>query len=396
MNYLQQGTPGFRRASLALFAGGFVTFAVLYSTQPLMPMLSRDFGVSPAAASVSVSAATMALAASLLVAGSLSEAWGRKSVMSASLVLSSLLAALTALSPTYHALLGLRLLQGATLAGLPAIAMAYLGEEVEPYSLGLAMGLYISGNSIGGMSGRIIADLLAAAYSWRVALGALGGMGLLASLGFWATLPPSSHFHPRPLRLGPLFRSLLAHLRDPGLTALYGLGFLLMGSFVTLYNYISYLLVAPPYNVSPATVGWVFLLYLIGAFSSTWMGRVADRLGRAPVLRAGILAMLTGIAVTLAGPLAFKLLGTAALTFGFFGSHSIASSWVAERAPKARAQASALYLFFYYLGSSLIGTSGGFFWSRFGWPGVVVLIALLMGVALMASLWLGSREPVRA
>jgi YNFM family putative membrane transporter len=50
-----------------------------------------------------------------------------------------------------------------------------------------------------------------------------------------------------------------------------------------------------------------------------------------------------------------------------------------------RAQASSLYLFFYYLGSSISGTAGGFCWSRAGWGGVAGLIGLLLTAAFIVT-----------
>lgn len=396
---LRRGTPAFRRVSLALFAGGFATFAGLYVTQPLLPLFSQEFGVSPAVASLSLSVATGTLAVALLMAGSLSEALGRKPVMAGALFLSSLLGLAAALAPDFRVLLAVRVLQGLTLAGLPATAMAYLGEEVHPADLGAAMGLYISGTSIGGMAGRLITGGLAEAFSWREAVGAVAAVNLGLSLLFWRLLPPSAHFRPRPLRAGELVRSLALHLRDPGLRALYGLGFLLMGSFVTLYNYMVYELVAPPYGLSQGQVGSIFLFYLAGAFGSAWMGRLGDRIGRPRVLLVGISLLLLGAWITLGRHLAAKLGGLGLLTFGYFGAHATASGWVGERARTYRAQASALYLFFYYLGSSVAGTGGGTLWQRYGWPGVVGLVTAFMATALFLAGWLarlGQGSPAAA
>lgn len=160
MHYISRGTSAFKKANIALFAGGFSTFAILWGTQPLLPEIAKEFHVSPAVSSLSLSSTTIALSISLLIAGSLSEVFGRKSVMTFSLFASAILAILTGLSPNFHFLLLGRILVGITLAGLPAIAMAYLGEEIDPKSLGMAMGLYISGNSVGGMAGRIISGIL--------------------------------------------------------------------------------------------------------------------------------------------------------------------------------------------------------------------------------------------
>ncbi|MGZ4121806.1 MAG: MFS transporter, partial [Tumebacillaceae bacterium] len=105
MTYIQHGTPAFRKTTRALFAGGFVTFAILYSTQPLMPEFTREFGISPTLSSLSLSVSTIAMAVFMIIVGSLSEAWGRKPVMSIALLLSSLLAILTAFAPNFHVLL---------------------------------------------------------------------------------------------------------------------------------------------------------------------------------------------------------------------------------------------------------------------------------------------------
>ena len=133
---------------------------------------------------------------------------------------------------------------------------------------------------------------------------------------------------------------------------------MLLGAFVTLYNYIGYRLMAPPYALSQAAVGLLFSVYLVGTFSSTFIGHLAGRRGRRKVLWTMFVIMLAGLALTMAGSLALIIAGLAVITFGFFGGHSIVSSWVGRRAGNAKAQASSMYLFAYYLGSSLAGGRG--------------------------------------
>lgn len=386
MVYIKRGTASFRLANLALFAGGFNTFAILWSTQPLLPEIAKEYQVSPAVSSLTLSSTTIALAVSMLLAGSLSEVYGRKPVMAISLVASSILAILTAFCPNFEFLLLLRILQGISLGGLPAIAMAYLGEEIEPSSLGLAMGLYISGNSIGGMGGRIISGILTDLFNWRVSLVVIGIISLLASLLFWYTLPKSAHFQPRKLEIGKLTKSLLSQFREPGLYYLFAIGFLLMGCFVSLYNYIGFQLIAPPYSLSQSLVGAIFVVYLVGTFSSTWMGMLADKHGRRQILLVSLSIVLIGACITLNANLWFKILGIAIFTFGFFAGHSIVSGWVSKMATHDKAQASALYLFFYYVGSSIGGTSGGTFYSHYGWGGVISMIVVFSFIAIGLSI----------
>ncbi|MED3799746.1 MFS transporter [Lysinibacillus capsici] len=385
MDYIQKGTRAFHKANWALFLAGFITFANLYVTQPLLPTFSEAFHVSPAAASLSLSVTTFALAVSLIIVSSLSEVWGRKSLMTISIFAASVLTLALAFSPNFETILVLRVVQGIVFAGLPAIAMAYLGEEMEPASLGVAMGLYISGNSVGGLSGRVIIGTLTDHYNWHTGMMVLGGISLLVSLLFVWMLPSSKHFSARPLQLKALTKTLLQHLRDPSMLCLYGMGFLLMGSFVTLYNYIGFKLMAPPYNLSATIVGWIFVIYLVGTFSSAWFGSLADRYGRQRMLLLAIAIMLAGAIVTLNGLLTLKIIGITVFTFGFFAAHSIASGWVSKRASHDKAQASSLYLFFYYFGSSVGGTVGGIFLMKYGWMGVIVMIALFLFIACVLS-----------
>jgi YNFM family putative membrane transporter len=256
------------------------------------------------------------------------------------------------------------------------------------------MGLYIGGSGLGGMAGRFVTGYLTDVASWRVALGVIGCFGICAALIFWQTLPPSRHFQARPLALRQLKTSFLDHLRDPGLPWLFIVGFLLMGSFVTTYNYIGYRLVAAPYSLSQTQVGAIFAVYLLGTGSSAWMGNLAGRLGRRKVFWATTAIMLAGVLLTLMHPLSIIITGIAILTVGFFGAHSIASSWVGLRARHSKAQASALYLFFYYVGSSALGSSGGLFWAASGWRGVVEFTGSLLVLALLISLRLSQLQPL--
>ncbi len=380
---IHHGTPEFRRTNLALFSAGFATFALLYCVQPLMPVFAREFHVNAAQSSLSLSLTSGFLAPAMIVAGAFSEARGRKGIMVASLGASAVLMIACAFVSQWSALLTLRALAGITFAGLPAISMAYLAEEVHPTSIGLAMGLAIGGNGLGGMIGRLATSFITDALSWRWAMGAIGVLGVVATVIFWKTLPPSRHFAPHPLRAGALMRTMLHQFTDSALVALFAEGFLLMGVFVTTYNYATYHLLDPPYSLSQAAAGLIFIVYLAGIFASAFIGARAARFGRRRMLLAMLALMLTGVLLTMLRPLVAVVLGIAVVTFGFFGAHSVASTWVGMRAQRAKAQAAALYLFFYYMGSSVAGAAGGLFWERARWAGVVGFVVGMLVVAIL-------------
>lgn len=390
---IRSGTPVFRRTALALAAAGFSTFAVLYAVQPLLPIYADDFGVSPAASSLALSLPCGLLAVALLVVSPLSEIWGRKPVMLASLVASALLTVVAALVPGWYGFLALRALTGLTASGLPAVAMAYLAEEMDAKAIGLSMGLLVGGNALGGMSGRLISGVMADFVSWRAGLAVIGGLALAAALAFWRWLPPSRRFVPRRLAWAEVPGSFTHHFRDAGLPWLFAEAFLLMGGFVCIYNYIGFRLLEPPYALSQAVIGLIFSVYLAGMVSSPVTGELASRFGRR-VLWVATAVGLAGIVMTLSDHLLLILAGIVVTTVGFFGAHAVASSWVGRRALRDRAQASAIYLGLYYLGSSVLGTAGGWFFAHSGWNGVVLFVGGLYGLALTIALRLSRLPPL--
>ena len=392
--FLRAKTAGFRRVTAALVAAGFSTYALMYCVQPLLPVFSGDLHVSPGVSSLSLSVTTAMLAITMLVAGRVSDVRGRKNLMVLSLFAVGVLTVLCAFAPNWPVLLVGRALTGFALAGVPAVAMAYLAEEVHPRDLGTAMGLYIAGNAYGGMAGRVLTGVLIdVSGSWRVALGVIGVLGIGAAILFLVLLPRSRRFVPEQgLSLGHLGRAFALHFRDPGLIELFLVGFVVMGAFVTTYNYLSYRLIEPPFGLSQAAAASIFLAYLLGGPASAWFGRLGGRNGRGRMIGAAMGLMLIGLILTATSNLVISIVGIAMLTCGFFGAHSIASGWVSRRAAVARAQAASLYLFSYYAGSSVFGSLGGVFWSHFGWAGIMGLVGVLIAVGLYLAMRLNARE----
>jgi len=379
-----KGSRDYHKTNLALFLAGFVTFATLYDFQPLFPNLVNEYGISPALASLSLSCATFSLACTLPLSGSLSDALGRRALMGVAVIVAPILAFASAGCESLTLLLSLRLLQGIVLAGVPAVAMAYLNDELEPGALGSAMGLYIAGNAFGGMTGRILTAWLTDFMTWRSAVAIIALISLTAGILFLALIPVSRNFCSQPFRVAPLTKSLVSHLRNPGLFYLFLIAFTCMGGFVTLYNYVTFRLLGPEFSLSQTQVGLIFLAYAFGACSSSITGNLINRYCRSRIMVLSLTIMACGLFLTLVASLPTVISGIIIFTIGFFGVHSVASAWVGFLAKQARAQASSLYLFSYYLGSSISGTLGGYFYFHWNWNGVVILVLSLIGLASLA------------
>jgi YNFM family putative membrane transporter len=383
------GGRGYRRMNVALFAAGLATFALLYSTQALLPAISAALGVTPTAASWTVSAATGALALAVLPLSALSERFGRQTMMTVSITVAALASLAMPFVPDLGTLVALRAVQGLALAGLPASAMAYLAEEVRAKALVGAVGLFVAGNSIGGMSGRILTGWVAQLWGWRPALGTVGAASVVCAVAFRLLLPKARHFTAVPVSPRTLARTVGDHLSNPLLRRLYAIGGLFMTVFGAVYTVIGYRLVGDPFGLPQGLAGSVFIVYLVGTASSAAAGRLVTRLGRRGALYAAVSTTAAGLLLSLSDALSLVLPGLVLITAGFFAGHAVASSSVSRTAQTGRAQASALYQSAYYLGSSAGGALGAVAFHAAGWEGTVVLglaaVAGAAGITLYAT-----------
>lgn len=387
----RSGDSEYQRITLALFFAGVATFATLYSTQAMLPELATAFDLTPGEATLSLSVATIGLGLALLIVGPLSEAYGRTRLIHLSLTAAPLVGIGCALAPTWEGLLGLRLLQGVALAGLPAVATAYLREELHATVTARAAGLYIGGTALGGMTGRLVTAGIGEAAGWQWALGAIALIGLGCALLVRLLLPASRNFTPVQARLTRLAGLMWGALKNPALVALYAIGGCGMGAFVAAYNALSFRLVAEPFALGLGAVGLVFLVYPVGTVGSIVAGRLAGAFSRQTVMPIASLVLAAGLLLTVPDNLVAIILGLAVMTGGFFAVHGVASGWVpigAHSAGIAPGPAASVYLFAYYLGSSLFGGIAGLVWSAGHWPGVLTLTLTLTGVVIVLSLLL--------
>ncbi len=366
----------------ALLCAGVATFAQLYSVQGVLTLIQADLGVTPAQSALTVSAATFGIAVSVVGWAAVSDRVGRKRAMVAAILVATLLALASAMAPTFPLLVLIRFVEGCALGGIPAVAMAYIAEEVHPAHSALAAASFISGNSLGGLSGRIIAAPVAELLGWRGGVLVVALVAVVAMVLFVLMAPAQRGFRPRPLRVGEVASRVLEAARDRRLLVLYLQAFLLMGSFVAMYNYLGFHLGEPPFSISPGWVSLLFLAYLSGTWSSAAAGRLALRWGRRRVLLVSSASMILALLVVAVPWLPAIIAGLVLYTAGFFAAHSIANGWVPALAHRVPAQASSLYILGYYTGSSVVGYFGGVVYSATNWLAFCAFLGLLVVAAI--------------
>ncbi|WP_317197499.1 MFS transporter [Chitinophaga rhizophila] len=383
INKAARGSVRFRRIKNSIFLSGLSVFAQLYLFQPVLPLLCKEFGVTPAHSSWAVSASTMGMAAGLFIFSFKADAIPRKHLMGFAMLASAVLTLLSVFIHQFELLIAVNFVKGALLSGVTAVALAYLSEEVDGASLGLAISLYLSGNAIGGMAGRIVVMLIAGWADWRWAAAFIGTSSLILGLFFIKRLPASKHFVALPVNVGQKWQQMSSFFRQPVMVLIYFAASLLMGCFVSVYNYTGFRLESPPFSLPHYVIAGIFLMYTIGVLGTMFAGRVSDRIPPAKLIRAFIPVMAAGLLLMLIPQLPGIAAGLGIFTFSFFATHTLASRLISQEAREGKSTATSLYWLFYYAGSSFIGTGTGVILTGWGWP---LFIAALLGLVLAGGI----------
>ncbi|CAL4324860.1 MFS transporter [Buchnera aphidicola] len=381
--YIQKNTKNFYKAVISLFLAGFSTFSILYSIQPILPIFSRIFFLTPLQSSFSLSISTFFMAIGTLMIGPISNYFGRKNVISISLFFASLFTILCAFSRTWLEIIVIRGLIGFSLSGVTSIAIVYLSEEVDPEILPLCIGLYISGNTIGGLIGRLMSNIIVKLFSWNYVFIITGLYSFFFTMLFISYLPQSKNFQTVNVSYRILIKNFYKPFQIKSCLILFLIGFLFMGSFVALFNYIGYRLIMKPFLLNPVFVSLLSIIYLIGVYSAPQASFLSNFYGRLNILKFSLFIMIFGVLLTYNNFLFLILIGLIFFTIGFFIAHSTASSWVSDMTKKYKLEISSLYFFFYYLGSSIFGSFSGFFWFHWGWKGVFYILNFILIICLI-------------
>ncbi len=382
--------PPPRLETTALYVATVACYSDMYITQPVLPTLSREFGISPARAGLSISAVVVGIAVASSFYGPLSDALGRKRVMVGSGLLLAAPTALCALTHTFGSLLALRVAQGLLIPGITAVSVAYAGDRADRGRLPAVVGGIIAASVLGGLLGRVLGGLIASVAGWRQAFLFFGASTLGSALLLARGLSGARSAE----RVGwaRAYGGMVHHLADRRLLGAFLIGMTLFFGFMGIFTYLPYHLVEAPYRLSTAKVSTVYVVYLAGVVVSPIAGRVSARVSPRLVMAVGLAVAIVGMLGTLLAPLWSIAGALVVLCLGMFTAQAVAPAFANTSAPRAKGGASALYLMFYYVGGTLGSWLPGLAWEAWRWPGVVAVCAASLGGALLADALLCGRR----
>ncbi|MFL5696547.1 MAG: MFS transporter [Ktedonobacteraceae bacterium] len=379
-------------ALVTLFLAPAFIFANMYTTQAILPVLSRDFHISAPAAGLTVSLLVLAVAIGSLFYGPLSDRIGRKRVMVGASFLVLIPTLLCAFAPNFAVLVVLRAMQGLLMPGLTSVAIPYVNEEFEGKGRGLAMGIYVSGLTLGGLFARVGSAALTGLYDWRIAMEVFALPTLIAALFMWRFLPETNSGKNIETRaksrpgafLRQVSRDMLLHLHNRRLVGAFVIGFTLFFGFIGTFTYLPYYLTGPSFRLPTVTLGLVYLLWLTGVFSPA-AGTIAGRIGTRLAIAFSMGLAAIGLLITLIPILPIVIFGLGLLALGMFSTVAAVNLYLGEQATTAKGTAASMYLSLYYFGGSFGAVLPGLALIWAGWPGVALLCLGMVLIALAAD-----------
>jgi YNFM family putative membrane transporter len=373
----------FSARHLAVGLAGYCCFINLYAPQSILPLLSREFAASAAEVSTIITVSTLAVALTAPFTGTVADVLGRKRVIVAAMFALAVPTVMVGLASSLSWLIFWRAVQGLVMPPIFAVTVAYIGDEWPHTEATTAAGIYSSGSSLGGFSGRLVTGFLADLVGWRWGFFALAGIAV-AGAGAVALLLPHERKFVRSEGLLASGRQMLKHFRNKQLLATYAVGFGVLFNFICTFTYVSFHLAAPPYNLSATWLGAIFVVYLAGSMLTPWTGWAVGRFGRRRSMVRAIALWVVGVALTLAPSLPLIILGlTISAACGLI-CQAISTAYVTITAKVGRSSAVGLYVSCFYGGGSFGAAVGGVTWTLGGWPACVALVVAML--LIMASI----------
>jgi YNFM family putative membrane transporter len=367
---------------------GFCVFLNVYATQTLLPLFTHIFQATKFQVSLTVGATTIGIALAAPFFGLVGERFGRRRTMAMSVSLLTVPVLLAATSPSLHALIGWRFLQGLIMPGIIAVTLAYISEEWSQGGAAAVMAAYVAGNVLGGVTGRFLSGVIADHWGWRTSFVVLGSLNAIGAAAVWRWLP-EARLHVHGAKFGPALRMMAAQLRRPVMLATFAVGFTSLFSLVGTFTYITFYLAADPFRLRTTALGFLFMIYLVGVVVTPLCGKWIEHFGHRTALIAAALTAAAGVTLTLWPSLLAVLVGLALCSSGVFVCQSAAASYLGHVAGNARSSAAGLYTTFYYVGGTAASAVPAFAWRIGGWPACVALIVgvLLIDAAIAMRCW---------
>ena len=357
-------------------------FTTIYITQPVLPVLQSEFGVSETQASLTISMVVLGIALANLPFGRLADRYRVKPLIALGGFVVTASSFYCALSENLTALIAARFIQGLFLPCLTTCVAAYLSRTLPLHRLNVIMGSYISATVAGGLGGRLLGGWIHPPLHWRYAFFSASVFLLAATMAALFWLPGEKK------QTGESAGEIgfVGLLRRTELLMIYAAAFSAFFVFSSIFNFLPFYLSGPPFNASTGVITMMYLSYLIGVVMGPLAGNISNRIGNGATMAMGAVVFAVSIGLTLIPSMIGVVLSLAGICAGFFAIHASAAGALNRKLTASRGRANSLYVLFYYLGGYSGITLSGLVYVRAAWQGVTALGVLMLVIPLSVGI----------
>ena len=358
------------------------TFSTIYITQPVLPVLRGEFGVSASTASLTISAVILGIALANLPFGMLVDRYPIRPIILLGGTVIVACGLFCAAAADLTLLIAARFVQGLFVPALTTCLVVHLVRSLPPDRLNVVTGSYVSATVVGGLGGRLLGGWIHPPLHWRYAFVTASVLLLAATLSAARWLPKSE----TPREAPEATASFADLLRRPELLRIFFVAFGAFFVFSSVFNYLPFYLAGPPFRASTQVITLTYLSYLVGAFTGPVAGNLSNRIGNGATMALGSATLATAIVVTFIPSLPVIAASLAGVCAGFFAVHSAAAGSLNLKLTEGRGRANSLYVLFYYLGGWVGITASGHAYQFAGWRGVAGLGILMLALPFATGL----------
>lgn len=369
-------------AMLAILFTTILALSALYVPQPLLPVLTAEYGVSRETAALLTTIAFVPLSLAPLVYGALLESMSARRMLRVAVLLLAISEGVIFFVEPFAGLMAVRLFQGLLIPAMLTSLMTYVSQVTEQSNLARAMSWYIAATILGGFAGRALSGLIASLLHWRYSFLFLG-FGLLAAW-FWLG---------RIVDAGavavarPQWRSVGRILADPVIKTICAMVFCFFLAFAAMMNFLPFRLTELSASADEFRIGLAYSGYLMGIAVSLNAVRIHRRCGGAERAMIGGLALFVLALLIMIVPSVTALVGGMFLLCGAsFLTHATATGVLNRYLSHSKGVINGLYVAFYYGGGAIGSYLPGYAYRGFGWGGFVLVLTGVVLLALVCAL----------
>lgn len=377
---------------------GFVVMADNWVVSPILPSISKDIGVDIASSALIITAYMIPFGLFQLIFGYLADKFGKRQVISFSMVFFTIATALCALGSGLTDLIIYRALTGIFAASVMPISMALIGDIFPINERQSAIGTFLGISFLGQGFSMLLGGSIAYFLNWRGVFAVYAVLSVIATAFLLTTgrkIPSNKS------ETGQVLTPYIKLLSNPLSLKIYLLvlfeGFFLTGIFSFLGGFIK-----TTYDFNNFLIGLIMTAFGIMAVAGGRIsGKIASRVGRKKTILIGLTSTLVGnlIFIMLGNVLAIFIIGVGLLGFGLMLAHSTFLTIATGFAERWRGVAMSLVAFCMMgggglgtaIGSRIVGNSG--YLALFSIYGIGLLVLIFAVFLVKKSFMINSIEP---